>query len=71
MGRTDFRLKQIIEYILEDADSSLADYEKEKNQVIYGELIAYSSALKSIKSMMDEEEYATYKLDFDIDAKYL
>lgn len=62
------RLQQIIEDILEDANEDLA---LEHSEVVSGGLMIYAHVLKIIQEQLTEEERKAYKLDFDIDARYM
>ena len=64
----DHRLGSIIEFILEVANERLHE---EPSPRINGELIGYAEALKIIQEQLSEEERKAYKLDFDIDEKYM
>ena len=68
VDKTDFRLMQIIESILEAANDTLkgelSAYEK-------GELIGYAEALTIIQEQLTDEERKNFKLDFDIDKRYM
>lgn len=67
-NRTDWRLMQIIESIIEVADERRSE---EKTPAIYGELVGYAEALTIIQEQLTDEERKKYKLDFDIDKKYM
>ena len=64
------RLKQIIDYIKENADEIKA--QTEITEIEFGELIGYAEALTIIQDMMAGYDVdADIGLDFDIDAEYL
>ena len=64
----DNRMGQIIEFILEDADETLS---KESDRYNYIELLTYAHVLKIIQEQLSDEERKAFKLDFDIDKKYM
>ena len=65
---TDWRLMQIIESIMRVADERLAE---ESSPYVNGELIGYAEALTIIQEQLTDEERKEFKLDFDIDKKYM
>lgn len=67
MDRDD-RLGIIIDSILEVADEML---QAEKNQVNAGSLMTYAEVLTIIQEQLTDEERKQFKLDFDIDKKYM
>ncbi len=67
----DPRLKNIINYIIEFADSDLEESRLPQNDILAGKMIGYASCLKIIKDEIDEDDWAKYGLDFDIDKKYM
>ena len=68
VDKTDYRLAQIIESILEVADERMLE---ESSPYVNGELIGYAEALTIIQEQLTDEERKKYRLDFDIDKKYL
>ena len=62
------RLGQITREILASADSVLND---EKNEVNIGSLITYAEVLTIIQEQLTDAEKKNFKLDFDIDKKYM
>ncbi len=64
----DVRLGMIIESILEVADNLL---QSEKNQVNAGSLMTYAEVLTIIQEQLTDEERKDFRLDFDIDKKYM
>lgn len=67
----DYRLKQIIESLLNAANETLNDLSSDNSDIIKGELIGYAESLTIIQEMIPEEERKAYKLDFDIDKRYM
>ena len=67
MDRDD-RLGIIIDSILEVADELL---QAEKNQVNAGSLMTYAEVLTIIQEQLTDGERKQFKLDFDIDKKYM
>lgn len=65
---TDWRLMQIIESIKRVADERLAE---ESSPYVNGELIGYAEALTIIQEQLTDEERKKFRLDFDIDKKYM
>lgn len=65
---TDWRLMQIIESIMRVADERLAE---ESSPYVNGELIGYAETLTIIQEQLTDEERIKFKLDFDIDKKYM
>ena len=68
MRNVDYRLMQIIESILTAANETL---EEEHSHITTGALMAYAEILTIIQEQLSEEERKLYKLDFDIDARYM
>ena len=68
VDKTDYRLAQIIESILEVADERMLE---ESSPYVNVELIGYAEALTIIQEQLTDEERKKYRLDFDIDKKYL
>ena len=66
--KTDWRLMQIIESIKSVADQRLKE---DSTPYINGELIGYAESLTIIQEQLTDEERRQYKLDFDIDKKYM
>ena len=64
----DNRLGLIIENILEVADELL---QADKNPVNTGSLMTYAEVLTIIQEQLTDEERRQFKLDFDIDKKYM
>ena len=64
----DNRIGLIIQSILEVADKLL---EADKNQVNTGSLMTYAEVLTIIQEQLTDEERKQFKLDFDIDKKYM
>ena len=64
----DNRLGLIIDGILEVADKLL---QADKNPVNAGSLMTYAEVLTIIQEQLTDEERKYYKLDFDIDKKYM
>ena len=62
------RLGLIIENILEVADKLL---QEDVNPVIAGSLMTYAEVLTIIQEQLTDEERKQFKLDFDIDKKYM
>lgn len=67
-GKNDYRLMQIIESIIEFADECL---QEERTPNVSGELLGCAEALTIIQEQLTDDEKKRYKLNFDIDAKYL
>ncbi len=63
---TDYRLMQIIESILESSEDEL-----KKRPVDYAKLVTFAEVLKIIQEQLSEEERIRFKLDFDIDNRYM
>lgn len=70
MGK-DYRLGMIIESLLEFLDKDIKELEKERTQVLIGHIMGYVSALKLIQEELSDQERKEFKLDFDIDKKYM
>lgn len=68
---TDLKLKNIIKYIIEFADNDLEESRLPDNEILAGKVIGYASCLKIIRDEIDEDDWAKYGLDFDIDKKYM
>ena len=66
--KTDWRLMQIIESIVSVANARL---EEESSPYVNGELRGYAEALTIIQEQLTDEERKQFKLDFDIDKKYM
>lgn len=64
----DYRLGSIIEFILEVANERLDEVPSPR---VNGELIGYAEALKIIQEQLTDDERKRFKLDFDIDKKYM
>lgn len=62
-------LMQSVEDILIEADEILAI--KDKTLYQQGQLLAYATALGIIKTSLSGYDLSEFKLDFDIDKKYL
>ena len=60
----NYKLQQIIESI-----KSAADEEKANNNI--SGIIAYVDCLKIIQEELDEQELKDYRLNFDVEKKYL
>ncbi len=63
----DVRLMQIVE----DIKSFIDDAVDMSDPDFRGYITAYASALKIIQGYLTEEERKQFKLDFDIDKKYM
>lgn len=67
-NKTDWRLRQIVESILQVADERLKE---ESSPYVNGELIGFAESLTIIQEQLTDEERKQFKLDFDIDERYL
>ena len=68
MSNPDYRLMQIIESIVNAADETLKE---EHSHIVTGSLMTYAEVLTIIQEQLSENERKMYKLDFDVDAKYM
>lgn len=64
--KTDWRLMQITESILESANEELENKDHD-----YGTMVTFAEILKIIQEQLTDEERRQFKLDFDIDKKYM
>lgn len=61
-------LTEIISEITSEADELLKE---EKNEMVFGQKLAYATALGIIKTCLSGYDLKKYGLDYDIDKKYL
>lgn len=64
--KTDYRLMQIVESILDSSEEEL-----KKKPYDYAKLVIFAEVLKIIQEQLSDEERKLFKLDFDIDKKYM
>lgn len=67
VDKTDWRILVIIESIKDCIESA----EKSGDEDLNSYIIAYAGALKIIQEQLSDEERKQFKLDFDIDEKYM
>lgn len=64
--KKDYRLMQIIQSILNAANEEL-----DKQEYDYGTLVTFAEVLTIIQEQLTDDEKKEFKLDFDIDKKYM